>query len=263
MKEVIKVLDATFSYNGTAKIFDGITFSMKEGDIFCILGSNGTGKSTLIKCIANLLKLKKGNIILNNRSIYSLKKEDVAKEMGYIPQMHNSTFPFSVLDVVLMGRSPHLSLMSSPSEKDYKIAEDAIKTLGISHLTKKPYTEISGGERQRVTIARALAQQPKILLLDEPTLHLDINHQLDILEMTKKLAKNNKIIVILVSHDINLSSRYSDKLILLQSGKICAIGKPEDVITKENMRNIYNIEVEMKYDSEIKPFTIVPLRTYK
>lgn len=246
MKEVIKVLDATFSYNGTAKIFEGINFSMKEGDIFCILGSNGTGKSTLIKCIANLLKLKKGNIILNNRSIYSLKKEDVAKEMGYIPQMHSSTFPFSVLDVVLMGRSPHLSLMSSPSEKDYKIAEDAIKTLGISHLTKKPYTEISGGERQLVLFARILAQQPSVLILDEPTSHLDFGNQIRVLEVIDQMAKKG-LSILMTSHFPDHAFLVSNKVAIMKNGSLIDVGVPNDVITSENMKKIYGVDVEVTY----------------
>lgn len=246
MKEVIKVLDATFSYNGTANIFEDINFSIKEGDIFCILGSNGTGKSTLIKCIANLLKLKEGNIILNDRNICRLKKVDVAKEMGYIPQMHNSTFPFSVLDVVLMGRSPHLSLLSSPSEKDYKIAEDSIKKLGISHLAKKPYTEISGGERQLVLFARILAQQPSVLILDEPTSHLDFGNQIRVLEVIDQMAKNG-LSILMTSHFPDHAFLVSNKVAIMKKGSLIDVGVPNDVITSESMKKIYGVDVEVTY----------------
>ncbi len=256
----IRINNISFSYNSTNAL-ENITFNVKEGEIIGIIGPNGAGKSTLLKCINLSLKPKGGNILIDNRDLFELNRKEIAKNIGVVPQNSAINFPFTAFDIVLMGRTPYLGPIDRESLEDIKIAKKAMEITNTEHLAERPIDEISGGERQRVIIARALAQQPKILLLDEPTLHLDINHQLDILDMAKKLARNNKMIVILVSHDINLSSRYSDKLVLLQSGKIYAIGKPEEVITKESMRNIYNIEVEMKYDSEIKPFTIVPLRT--
>ncbi|MCC7573898.1 MAG: ABC transporter ATP-binding protein [Candidatus Methanofastidiosum sp.] len=263
MKEVIKLEDAAFSYNGTAMVFENINFSMKEGDIFCILGSNGTGKSTLIKCIANLLKLKKGCVILNDRNIYGLKKVDVAKEMGYIPQIHTSTFPFSVLDIVLMGRSPHLSLMSSPSEKDYKIAENAIRTLGISHLSKKPYTEISGGERQLVLFARILAQQPSVLILDEPTSHLDFGNQIRVLEVIDQMAKNG-LSILMTSHFPDHAFLVSNKVAIMKDGSLIDEGTPNEVITNESMKKIYGIDVEVTYmEGNINRKVCVPLTKNK
>jgi len=225
--------------------------------------ANGTGKSTLLKCINLSLKPKGGVILIDNRNLFELDRKEIARNIGVVPQNSAINFPFTAFDIVLMGRTPYLGQINRESLDDIRIAKEAMEITNTEHLAERPIDEISGGERQRVIIARALAQQPKILLLDEPTLHLDINHQLDILELAKELARKNKLVVVLVSHDINLSSRYSDKLVLLQSGKIFAIGKPEEVITKENMRDIYNIEVEMNYNSKIKPFTIVPLRNIR
>ena len=246
MKEVIKVKDAAFSYNEKDKIFENISFSIRKGDIFCILGPNGTGKSTLIKCIDNMLKLKEGSVILNGEDIYSLKKTYVAREIGYIPQMHNPTFPFSVLDVVLMGRAPHLSLFSSPTEKDVKIAKDAIKTLGVSHLIEKPYTEISGGERQLVLFARVLTQQSSILLLDEPTSHLDFGNQICILEIIEKFASTG-LSIIMTSHFPDHAFLVSSKVAVMNGGGFIDMGIPDDVITEENLKRAYGVDAQIVY----------------
>lgn len=254
--------NVTFSYNST-NVLQNITFRAEEGEIIGIIGPNGAGKSTLLKCINFSLKPKGGAILIDNKNLFQLDRKEIARNIGVVPQNLGINFPFTAFDIVLMGRTPYLGQIDRESLDDIRIAKEAMKITNTEHLAERSIDEISGGERQRVIIARALAQQPKILLLDEPTLHLDINHQLDILELAKELARNTKMIVILVSHDLNLSSRYSDKLILLQSGKIFAIGKPEEVITKENMMDIYRIEIEMNYNTEIKPFTIVPLRNIR
>ncbi|MDQ1254555.1 MAG: iron complex transport system ATP-binding protein, partial [Euryarchaeota archaeon] len=183
MNKILDIKNAEFSYNGKKSIFRNVNISLERGDVLCILGPNGTGKSTLVKCMNSLLKLKGGEILLKNKNIYSIGKTELAKTIGYIPQSNGSTFAYSVLDVVLMGRAPHLSLTSVPGKKDYKIAEEALESLGIFFLKNKTYTEISGGERQLVLMARALAQQPEILLLDEPTSHLDFGNQIRTLKV--------------------------------------------------------------------------------
>ena len=243
----LDISNAAYSYDEEGdNVFENITFSVGEGDIFCVLGPNGTGKSTLIKCIGNLLRLKQGSIKLEGEDILSLDNVDVAKKIGYIPQVHSPTFPFSVLDVVLMGRAPHLSLLSSPAEKDFAMARDAIKVVGIPHLIDKPYTEISGGERQLVLLARILAQQPSILLLDEPTSHLDFGNQIRILNMIDKLAKNG-LSIIMASHFPDHAFLTSNKVAIMKGGTFIDMGSPDKVITEENMKSAYGVDVKIVY----------------
>jgi iron complex transport system ATP-binding protein len=244
MSKILEINNAEFSYNGKEKIFEGINLSIENKDVLCILGPNGTGKSTLIKCINGLLKLNSGNIFLNNKDIYSMDNVDLAKIIGYIPQSHSSTFAFSVFDVVLMGRAPHLSLTSSPGEKDFKIADKALESLNISHLKDKTYTEISGGEMQLVLLARVLAQQPQVLLLDEPTSHLDFGNQIRTLEVINRLSESG-LSVIMTSHYPDHAFLSSNKVAIMNKGSIMAMGSPEDVITEENMRDAYGIDVKV------------------
>ncbi len=256
----LDVKEATFSYDGSAgNIFENTSFSLKEGDIFCILGPNGCGKTTMLKCIDNLLQLKSGRLLLNDKDVSLLNKTDVAKEIGYVPQTHNPTFPFSVLDVVLMGRAPHLSLLSSPAKRDVEIAEDAVETLGISHLAGKPYTEISGGERQLVLVARVLAQQPAILLLDEPTAHLDFGNQIRILEIIERLASIG-LSIIMTSHFPDHAFLISSKVAIMSRGKFIDMGNPDDVVTEENLEEAYGIKTKVVcVDSDTKRKVCVPL----
>lgn len=260
MNKIFQINQGKFSYNGKENIFKDVNLSLENGDVLCILGPNGTGKSTLIKCINGLLKLNSGNILINGQDIHSMNKNDLAKIIGYIPQSHNSTFAFSVFDVVLMGRAPHLSLTSVPGEKDYKIAEKSLKSLGISHLKDKTYTEISGGERQMVLIARVLAQQPQILLLDEPTSHLDFGNQIRTLEVINKLAKNG-LSVIMTSHFPDHAFLSSTKVAIMNQGTIMEIGTPESVITEDNMRQAYGIDVKiMEVNEHRKACIPMPLK---
>jgi iron complex transport system ATP-binding protein len=244
MNNIMDIKDAEFSYNGKKNIFKNVSFSIENGDVFCILGPNGTGKSTLIKCMNSLLKLKSGRISLKNKNIYSMKETDIAKIIAYIPQSNNSVFAFSVFDIVLMGRTPHLSLTSVPGKNDYKIAEEALTNLGILHLKNKTYTEISGGERQLVLMARAIAQQPEILLLDEPTSHLDFGNQIRTLKVIKELAKTG-LSVVMTSHFPDHAFLSCNKVAIMNQGTIMEIGKPEFVVTENNMKQAYGVDVRI------------------
>jgi len=259
----LEIRGATFSYDGTENVFEDITFSLREKEVFCILGPNGTGKSTLIKCIDNLLKLKGGSILIDDTDIHLLERTDIAKKIGYIPQIHNPTFPFSILDVVLMGRAPHLSLLSSPAKKDVQIAEDAIETVGVSHLIDKPYTEISGGERQLVLFARILAQQPEVLLLDEPTSHLDFGNQIHILEIIDKLASRG-LSIIMASHFPDHAFLTSNKVAIMDGGAFIDMGSPDKVITERNLKSAYGIDVKIIHVNEgINTKICVPIIKWK
>jgi len=242
---MLDVKGATFSYNDKNRyVFKDISFSVNPADVLCILGPNGSGKTTLIRCICHLLQLQSGSISVMGEDIQHISKRDLAREVSYIPQMHNPTFSYSVLEVVLMGRTPYLNQFSSPSKKDIKIAKSAINSVGINHLTERLYTEISGGERQLVLFARALAQQPKILLLDEPTSHLDFGNQIRILKIIKKLA-NMGLSIVMTSHFPDHAFTVSNTVAIMKDGRFIDIGNPDDVVTEANLKEIYGIDVKI------------------
>jgi len=257
IENLLEIKDASFSYNEGKNIFEDLNLQVKKGEIFAILGANGCGKTTLIKCITGISKLSKGSINLNNENIASLKPSQIAKSMAYIPQEHNSTFPYSVLDVVLMGRSAHLEIFESPSEKDYKIAEKAIKNLNIEHLKDTPYNEISGGEQQLTFIARVLAQEPKLLVLDEPTSHLDFGNQIRALNVIEKLA-NDGLAIIMTSHFPDHVLMSGTKVAIMKDKGFIEVGSPKEVINSENMEKTYGVSVKIMDIGE--RFTCVPLK---
>ncbi|MCW4010243.1 MAG: ABC transporter ATP-binding protein [Candidatus Bathyarchaeota archaeon] len=244
-------------YYDSAKILEDVCFSVETGTFLGILGPNGSGKTTLLKSISRVLKPRKGTIVLDNSDIYSMKNTDVAKSMAVVPQDSNITFSFKSFDIVLMGRTPHLARLASEGAKDIAIAKQAMEYTGTIHLANRLITELSGGERQRVIIARALTQQPKILLLDEPTSHLDISNQLEIMDLLKQLCVEKKLLIVGVFHDFNLAARYCDSIIMLKDGKIVAAGKASETLTCENIRNVFGINVIVnKHPVTDLPFVI-------
>ena len=242
---MIDVKDVETFY-GDKKVLEKICFSAENG-FTGIIGPNSSGKTTLLKSISRVLKPKKGVILLDGKDVYELKAKDIAKRLAVVPQETSTKFDFTVMDVVLMGRNPHLGRFEIEDANDMEIAQKAMKLTNTRHLADRSIMELSGGERQRVIIARALTQEPRILLLDEPTSHLDINYQIEILDLIKRLSK--ELVVIAVFHDLNLAARYCDELLLLSDGKIFTKGLPEDVITPKNIEAVYGIEVIVKRDS--------------
>jgi iron complex transport system ATP-binding protein len=249
MTAKIKVHDAAFDY-GERNIFNGLTFEVEKGDILCILGSNGCGKTTLLRCLRGFLKLKNGSCYLDGRDILSLKTTELAREIGFVFQEHTAPFPYSVIEVVKMGRAPHLGMFSSPTRHDTEIAEKALETVGISHLSDRKYTQISGGERQLAVIARTLAQGPDVILMDEPTSALDFKNQALVLRMINKLAKQG-ITIILSTHFPNHALLYTCKVAMMNHGDFIAFGPANEVITEGNLKNTYGIDVKI-YTAENK-----------
>jgi iron complex transport system ATP-binding protein len=251
MTPLVKVQDLAFSYDGnmTHAIFRDVAFSVGPGDVFCLLGPNGTGKSTLLKCVSNVLQGWQGSIHLGEREISHMKPSDVAKGIGYVPQNQVSAFPFLVKDIVVMGRAPHLSVFSSPNKKDRTIAYGAMKTVGILSLADRPCTTLSGGEWQLTLIARALAQEPRIMVLDEPTSHLDLGNQMKILRVVKELAETG-LTIIMASHFPDHAFLVSSEVAILNRGHIEQKGIPERVITEENLKDTYGTEVKVLYIGE-------------
>jgi len=232
-----------FKYNNT-KIIDGITFKLEEGKFYGIIGPNGAGKTTLLKLMSKILKPAKGEIFIGEKNIVELSYAEIAKVIAYIPQ--NSSFqPFSVFEYVMLGRIPYLKRLQKECPKDREIVENALKFTDILKFKDKSITEISGGEKQRTVIAKALAQEPKILFADEPTSQLDIKYQIETLKIFKQLTKQGMMVVCAL-HDLNLAAMFCDALMLMHNGKIFATGNPEDVLTEENIKNVYGIDVEVK-----------------
>jgi ABC-type cobalamin/Fe3+-siderophores transport system ATPase subunit len=225
-------------------IIKGVSMTIEAGEVMCLLGPNGSGKSTLFKSILGLLPLQGGKILVDGNNISSWSRPKLARVMGYIPQDHIPSFPYTVLDIVLMGRVAHLNRFSSPSAGDVKVAEEALETLNISYLRDKLYTEISGGERQLVVIARALAQQPQILIMDEPTSNLDFGNQMLVLKKIQRLSQLN-LAVIMSSHFPNHALLCATKVMLLKDGMVFSMGTPEETVTERNLKMIYGVDVKI------------------
>lgn len=237
----LEIKGVCFNY-GSKKALDDVTITIDEGEVVSIVGPNGSGKSTLLKCINKILK-PQGAILVDGKNIQEVKLRKLAKILGYVPQSVNSSFPSTVFDSILLGRRPYVNWSVSP--RDVEIASNFISLMGLKEMALRQTNELSGGERQKVFIARALAQEPEILLLDEPTSNLDMKHQLEVLNIVKSIARKRKMAVVMAIHDLNLAAQFSDKLIFLKNGKIFDAGKPEDVITVENIRKIYGVDVDI------------------
>lgn len=227
-------------------VLKGLSFNIEKGKFVSIIGPNGSGKSTLLKTLNQLYSPSQGGILIDGNNINRLKKKELARKIALVPQDTLIDYDFTVEDIVLMGRHPYKGRFQKEDEKDYKIVNEVLKMTNTFHLKDRIITEISGGERQRVIIAKALAQKPSIILLDEPTSHLDINHQIEILSLLKKLNEEMGTTIVIVIHDVNLASRYSDEIIMLNEGKILEIGRPEKVITKKNIEFAYDLKVEIE-----------------
>ncbi|RKD29091.1 ABC transporter ATP-binding protein [Thermohalobacter berrensis] len=258
MTEAIKVKSLYFGY-GDNHVLKDINFTIKKGDFVSIIGPNGSGKSTLLKNIANILKPEKGIIEVDGKNIIDYSVKELAKKIALVPQDTHIAYEFNVFDIVLMGRNPYLKRFERETDKDFQIAKESLKLTDTLHLKDKGINNISGGERQRVIISRALAQQPKILLLDEPTSHLDINHQIDILSLLQKLNKEKEMTIVVVIHDINLAARFSNKIILLNKGEVLSIGNPKEVINYNNLENTYNLDMIITDNPYTNSPYIIPL----
>ncbi|MCJ7614797.1 ABC transporter ATP-binding protein [Candidatus Bathyarchaeota archaeon] len=243
---VVLTIDGIDCSYGSVTVLKDIQFAVKSGEFLGILGPNGSGKTTLLKSISRVLKPTKGTVLIDDLDIYKMKSLDVAKQLAVVPQTTPATFDFTSLEVVLMGRNPHMPRFKMESKEDLDIAKNSMELTRTWEFADRPITELSGGERQRVIIARALTQEPQILLLDEPTTHLDISNQLEIMDLIKHLSKTKKMRVVAVFHDFNLAARYCDSMILLGEGKIVAVGKSDDTLTSENVKKVFNVDTIVK-----------------
>lgn len=248
---LLKVDDVGFSYPSRDVLKD-IDFEAHKGEVLGILGQNGCGKTTLLKCINSSLKPTKGVVAVDDADVQAMSKKKIAQTMGFVMQTTNTAFPFTVYETVLMGRYSRKETFSADDdENDTRIVYEAMRDTGVVAFADRDIDELSGGERRRVMIARALVQEPDILLLDEPTLHLDINHQFDLMDLITELSKKRGLLVIIVTHDIIFAARYCDRIILIEHGVIAAAGTAREVITEDNMKKFFEIEIEIKDDPRV------------
>jgi len=239
---MIEVDSISFRYHEDWVLQD-VSFRVEKGEFVGVIGPNGSGKTTLLKILYRLLSPQKGEILFELVSMKKMDRADIAKRIAVVAQETHLLFPFSVLETVLMGRSPYLGHLMFESERDLEIAKRAMDLTNILSFSERPMDELSGGERKRVFIARTLAQEPEVMLLDEPTANLDIHHQIDFLDLILTLNRERGLTIVMASHDMNIASEFCDRLILLQGGRIYKMGTPEEVITKENIESVYGCEV--------------------
>jgi iron complex transport system ATP-binding protein len=238
-----------FAGYGGKLVLEDVTLTVAEGDFLGVLGPNGCGKTTLLRALRGTLRPQRGSVRLHDRDVHAIDKRSLARAMAYLPQDLLIELEFTVREVALMGRSPHLSRFARESDEDRRVAEEAMRLADVLHLAERPVTQLSGGERQRALIAMCLAQQPQILLLDEPTNHLDVAHQLSILDLIARLNRDHGLAVVGVFHDLNLAAEYCGRLVLLQSGRVAASGTPADVITEDAIRRVYGVHVAVQQNA--------------
>ncbi len=234
----------TGARTGGKPVFSGLDLAAVPGEVFSILGPNGAGKSTLLACLAGLRPVSAGKILLAGRDLTSYPRAEAARIMAFAPQAHQAVFAFTALDVVLMGRAPHLGLFASPGRKDRDIAHEALAAMGVDHLADTPYTETSGGQRQLILFARILAQKPRILLLDEPTSHLDFGNQIQTLVLIRKLADQG-MAVIMTTHFPGHAFFADGRAAILSGGRFTATGRPREALTEKALSAAYGVAVRL------------------
>lgn len=253
---MIEINNVSFSFDHV--VLKDININIEKGKFYTILGSNGSGKTTLLRILSKALQFEKGEILIDGKELIQIKPKMLAKEMAVVPQSTEVEFEFSVQDIVLMGRTPHISRFCSESEKDMKIAMKAMKMTNTWELRNKSINALSGGEKQRVVVARAIAQETGIILLDEPISHLDIHHQIEIMNQLKQLNKTKNITIIAVLHDLNIAAAYGDHMILMHDRGIYKDGTPEEVLTEDIIKQVYGLEVYITKNPKTKKTFIMP-----
>ncbi len=243
--EAIKVKDLSVAYENNT-IIEDMSLAIPKGKISIIIGANGCGKSTLLKTIARINKPKTGDIFINDKNIKKVKEKDIAKEVAFLPQGPVCPNGLTVRELVAFGRFPHQKMIGGLNTHDKEVIDWAIEETGLSEFADREVENLSGGQRQRAWIAMTLAQETEIIMLDEPTTYLDMSYQLEVLEVLQKLNKEKNITVVIVLHELNNACRFADNIIGLKKGKIICEGRPMEVITKENLKEIYGIDATLE-----------------
>jgi len=259
---MIQTEDLSFRYNGDWVLRD-LTFSVAKGDFLGIVGPNGTGKTTLLKLLYRLMSPQEGRVLIDGRDLAQMTRGEISKKIAVVSQETQINFPFVALEIVLMGRSPHLKGLQFERRRDFEIAQRAMELTDTLHVAHRPFNELSGGEKQMVFIARALAQESDLVLFDEPTANLDIRHQVHFYDLMTTLNIEREITVVTVSHDINLASEFCKRILLLHQGSRFALGKPGEIISKANIEAIYQTPVLVDQNPETTAPRVTLLRGRK
>jgi iron complex transport system ATP-binding protein len=233
-----------YEYDGV--VLRGVSVELGAGELVGLIGPNGSGKTTLLRVLSGLLSPSRGEVFLDGQGMRGLGRRQVAQRVAVVPQELNVPFAFSAYEMVMMGRTPHVRPFLGASLRDRQVVAEKMDLTSTALLAERPFSELSGGEKQRVIIAMALAQEPDVLLLDEPTVHLDINHQIEILELIRRLNRQQNLTVLATMHDLNLAALYFDRLILLDRGRVVANGGPAEVLREESIRQVFRAEVQVQ-----------------
>jgi iron complex transport system ATP-binding protein len=256
---LLRVDNVSFAYERSRAVLQGVTFEAGRGTILGLLGPNGSGKTTLLRLIAGTLVPLAGRVTLDAADVRRLSRRDLARQIAVVPQETHSTFDFTVLDIVLMGRYPHLGAFELEGAADLAIAREALAATGTDGLASRPFATLSGGEKQRVVIASALAQASSILLLDEPTASLDLGYQIEIAALLTKLNRDRGTTMVISTHDLNLAAALCAEIVLLRRGQVLAHGATADVLTAANVRAVYGVDADVQFHPRAGHMTVVPI----
>ncbi len=233
-------------YVNDGLVLSGVSLELGAGELVGLIGPNGSGKTTLLRVLSGLLVPSRGRVYLDGQDVRAFDRRQVAQRVAVVPQELAMPFAFSAYEMVMMGRTPHVRPILGAGPRDRQVVAEKMELTATSVLAERPFVELSGGEKQRVIIAMALAQEPQVLLLDEPTVHLDINHQVEILELIKRLNRRESLTVLATMHDLNLAALYFDRLILLDGGRVVASGSPAEVLRQESIRQVFQTDVQVQ-----------------
>ncbi len=250
----VDISDLQYEYDTGVPVLKGVSYDFDTPEFICIMGPNGVGKSTMIHCMNKILKPSGGSVLIDGKDISDIKLKDLAKEMGYVPASSEDSFPLKVVDTVMVGLQNDYKF--GTSSEDLQKVYDVLRLMNIEHLAMRNFDELSAGQHQKVMLARGLVKSPPMVLLDEPTSNLDIRHQLEVTKVLSRLPSEKGMTVIMISHDINITAKYADRIILLHKGEVFAVGTPMEVLTAENLRVVYGVEAEV-IEREGRPHIIL------